>query len=332
MRARVRQDGFTLIELMVSVAILLIVTMVVMQAFTVQQHTYVVTDQVTESQQNLRAVADLLERDVRLAGFMVGPHGAVCGDDETTDSDSFFVSNADAIRTVFALEGGNEDLSGNYGAEVSGVTSSWTLSGSAAAVTLTQLWVDVAADGPDFVQNGGVIFIDRRNKDGLVACGSISSIAGNVLTVDLGGTSIGPVGFNADVVAIPAHAYRVSAGPPRELRRNGVLLATDVEDFQVAYFFDLDDDRIVDAGETFAAAGTTADPYGLSPASSRPNFSLLREVDLSFVVATRDDDPNDEFTLGAGQVIGNRTVGSLIASDGKRRRVHTARVRLRNNG
>jgi len=332
MRTTVRRDGFTLIELLVSVAILGIVTLVVMQAFTVQQHTYVVTDQVTESQQNMRAVADLLERDVRLAGYMVSPHAAVCGDDETTAPDRFFVSNAGAIRTVFQLEGGGEDLAGSYGAEVTGVTSSWGLSGAAATATLQQLWVDVAADGPDFVEGGGVIFVDRRNEDGLVACGVITNIGGNTLTVDLGGTSIGPVGFNADVVAIPAHAYTVTSGTPRELRRNGALLASDVEDFQVAYFFDLNDDRVVDAGETFGAAGTTADPYGLSPASNRPDFSSLREVDLSFVVATRSDDPNEAFTLGAGQVIGNRTVGSLVASDGKRRRVHTARVRLRNHG
>ena len=72
-----RRDGFTLIELMITSAILLLVMLYVTQAFTVQQKTYVVVDQVTEAQQNLRAVSDLVDRDVRLAGFMVPRQAAV---------------------------------------------------------------------------------------------------------------------------------------------------------------------------------------------------------------------------------------------------------------
>jgi prepilin-type N-terminal cleavage/methylation domain-containing protein len=110
-----RRDGFTLIELLITSAILLLVMLYVTQAFTVQQKTYVVVDQVTEAQQNLRAVSDLIDRDVRLAGFMVPGHAAVCGHDATTGPDRLYLSNADAIRSVFALEGGNEDLAGDYG-------------------------------------------------------------------------------------------------------------------------------------------------------------------------------------------------------------------------
>ena len=65
--------GFSLIEVMVSAAILLIVTVYIMQAFTVQLRNYLVVDQVMSTQQNLRVVADLVERDVRRAGFMVPP-------------------------------------------------------------------------------------------------------------------------------------------------------------------------------------------------------------------------------------------------------------------
>ena len=121
-----RRDGFTLIELLITSAILLLVMLYVTQAFTVQQKTYVVVDQVTEAQQNLRAVSDLLDRDVRLAGYMVPKQAAVCGHDATTGPDRLFLSNADVIRTIFALEGGNEDLGGEYGAPVSGVNAACT--------------------------------------------------------------------------------------------------------------------------------------------------------------------------------------------------------------
>jgi len=328
-----RREGFTLVEVMIASGILLLVMLYVTQAFTVQQRTYVVVDQVTEAQQNLRSVSDLIDRDVRLAGFLVPRQAGICGHDNTTSSDRLFLSNADVIRSVFALEGGNEDLSSTFGAPLSGVGSSWSRSGSTASVTLTRNWVDVQADGVDFAVNAGVILVNRRDEAANVACGTVTEISGNTLTIDLGSTSIGPVGLNADVVAVPAHVYSLmpaGGGAPAQLFRDGVLLASDVEDLQVTYFFDLDDDLEVDAGETFGAAGATARPWELAPAASRPDSSSLREVQINLVTVTQADDPNREWSLGAGQVTGNRTAASLSAGDGKRRRVYTARVRSRN--
>ena len=328
-----RREGFTLIELLIASAILLLVMVYVTQAFTVQQKTYVVVDQVTEAQQNLRAVADLVERDVRRGGYLVPSQAAICGHDATTGADRLYVSNADVMRTVFALEGGNEDLSGTLGAPVSGVTAAWTRSGATASIPLTRTWVDVAADGADFAVGAGVILTNRRVANANVACGTITAIAGTTLTVNLGSTTIGPVGLNSDVVAIPAHVYLLNAassGAPAQLFRDGVLLASDVEDFQVTYFFDLDDDLVVDAGESFGSAGGTAKPWELTPANTRPDPSSLREVQVNVVTVTRDDDPNRDWSLGAGQVTGNRTAASLSAGDGKRRRVYSARVRPRN--
>jgi hypothetical protein len=175
--------------------------------------------------------------------------------------------------------------------------------------------------------------VNRRDPQANVACGTITNIATNTLTINLGSTSIGPVGLNSDVVAIPAHVYSLtpaSGGNPARLFRDGMLIASDVEDLQVTYFFDLDDDLEVDAGESFASAGGTAQPWELSPATNRPDPSALREVQMNLVTATRDDDPNKDWSLGIGQATGNRTAGSLSTGDGKRRRVYTARVRPRN--
>jgi prepilin-type N-terminal cleavage/methylation domain-containing protein len=333
-KAMGKSAGFSLIELMVAMAVLLLILGDVMQTFIVQQRTYVVVDQVTETQQTLRAVADLIERDVRRAGYMVPPHAAVCGYDATTGPDTLFVSNTDVFRTVFDLESGGEDVSGNLGAPVTGVGSTWSASGGSFDLNLSQLWVDVAADGDDFAVGAGVIVVDRNDETGQIACGVIASIAGNVVNVDFGNTTTGIVGLNADVVAVPAHVYTLTppaGGTPGKLRRDGALLGSDVEDFQVTYFLDLNDDRIVDPGESFGTAGGTADPYA-QVAASFPDPTSLREIQINLVTVTRDDDPNREFTLGAGQVTGNRQAASLPSDDRRRRRVHSARVRLRNTG
>ena len=51
---------------------------------------------------------------------------------------------------------------------------------------------------------------------------------------------------------------------------------------------------------------------------------------MNLVTRTRSDDPNQDYTIGAGQITGNRDSASLPSGDGKRRRVYSARVRLRN--
>jgi prepilin-type N-terminal cleavage/methylation domain-containing protein len=326
--------GFSLLELIVASTILLVVMLGITRAFTMQHRTYAVVDEVTEAQQNLRAVADLIERDVRRSGFMVPPHAGLCAYDATTAPDTLFVSNTDAIRTVFELEDENEDLTPNKGAPVTGDTGGFQASGSADIINLERLWVDYQPDGADFAVGEGVIVVNRNREDAPVACGTIDAISGTQLTVDFGATGTGTVGLNADVVAVPALKYEVvlgAGGAPNRLERNGQLLASDVEDFQLTFFFDEDDDRVVDANESFGGSGDTAAPWELSPPSNRPDFSSLREVGVNIVTVTRGDDPNVHYQLGAGQVTGNRTAASLPSGDGKRRRFHSARVRLRNS-
>jgi prepilin-type N-terminal cleavage/methylation domain-containing protein len=332
------QAGFSLIELMVSAALMLILMVAVTRAFTTQQHTYIVVDQVTEAQQNLRAIADLVERDVRRAGYMVPANAAVCAYDDTDGPDTLFVSKTDAIRTVYDLEDENLSLSANKGAKVAGAGSTFNATGASFSLTVEQLWADYddpgdPDDNVDFAVGEGVIVASEYNEDASVACGKITAISGKTLTVNFGGTSTGAVGTNAGVLAIPAHVYELSlgtSGNPNRLLRNGQLLASDVEDFQVTWFFDDDGDLVVDASEMHGTALGVDQPWELSPLANRPNFSTLREVGVNLVTVTRTDDPNTDYQMGAGQVTGNRDASSLPSGDGKRRRVSSTRVRLRN--
>ena len=70
-----RNSGFTIIELMIASAIVAIVMVFTMQTFTVNNRTYIKIDSVVDAQQSVRAVASVLERDLRHAGMMV-PEGA----------------------------------------------------------------------------------------------------------------------------------------------------------------------------------------------------------------------------------------------------------------
>ena len=105
-------------------------------------------------------------------------------------------------------------------------------------------------------------------------------------------------------MAIPAHAYWIGAaasGKP-QLMRNGMPMAPDVEDLQVAFFYDVDSDRVVDG------AGTTVPPFHSAteyPGSGAANStwqssawdnSELREIRVTLVARTRSEHAERRFS------------------------------------
>ena len=64
-----RQQGFTLVELLVAVVITGVVVGGIYSTFYSQQKSYLVQEEVAAMQQNLRAAMHLIERDIRLAGY-----------------------------------------------------------------------------------------------------------------------------------------------------------------------------------------------------------------------------------------------------------------------
>jgi len=69
MMIRRNTDGFTLLELMVAMAIAAIVLAAIYAAFDVQMRRHTSEQQVVEMQQNIRAAMFLLKKDIRLAGY-----------------------------------------------------------------------------------------------------------------------------------------------------------------------------------------------------------------------------------------------------------------------
>jgi prepilin-type N-terminal cleavage/methylation domain-containing protein len=323
--------GLTMVELMVAVAILAIVVAGVMQSFVVQNRAYTVVDQTTQVQQDLRTIASLIERDLRATGFLVPEGASACGVDYTdrpdilyvTDPDAFPQSNpADPFWAAPSIVSGMAVQPGDY----TGATGLMTL--NLATMTLDgQPSFDNDGDGVpdsdfrwDGAVGGGVILFDTTNPARGTACGRITGVGANSITVDfVSGLGVGVGSF----AVVPAIEYRVDANGT--LLRNGIALASDVEDLQVAYFIDKNDD-----GQYTAADPTEYPGAGGSPpyVSNAEDHSKLREVRFDVVVRSRTADP--QYREGFFQATENRV--AAVAADGFRRRVLTATVRPRNLG
>ena len=63
------EQGFTLIEIVIGLAISLILMGVAVSIFNVQRKSYSLQEQVTEMQQNVRATMDMMVREIRMAGY-----------------------------------------------------------------------------------------------------------------------------------------------------------------------------------------------------------------------------------------------------------------------
>jgi len=335
-----RRSGFTLIELMIAMAVLLIVVVYLTEMLTRQSRAYTVVDQVTEAQQNLRAIADLLERELRVSGFLVPEGAAVCGVDQTNGADVLYVSDADA------LDPGSENQLG-IGASILG---GFNGTGGAETLQLDDVVIDGLAfydtDGDgngdsDFLESvnpfrtGGVIVTDRDNPYRGASCGIVTNVnpGADSIRVDFtsngaapGGTPL-KAGAGGDLVAVPAHVYTVVNA---QLLRDGMVLADDVEDLQFALFYDMDEDGEV----TSEAAEYPGDKLGNLYQSRNWDNTFLTEIRVNVVVRTRNQDPdvlqNPGMAQGSWQVTENRVDPGGF--DGFRRRVHTVVIRPRNVG
>jgi prepilin-type N-terminal cleavage/methylation domain-containing protein len=319
--------GFTLIELMISAAVLVIISVYLTGMLTQQNRAYSVVDQVTETQSNLRAVSALMEREIRTTAFMAPEGSAACGVDRDDGPDVLYVTDADAYRNGSSVK--RYDL----GPKVDNVGFPGDTLRLATLNPDGDGHYDLDADGvgdSDFRPGGGVIVMDYRNPERGTACGVIRE--GGVtevpatLLVDFEADAAALGAHNPSrpeqyLVAIPAHRYMID--DENQLLRDDLVLAEDVEDLQVAYFFDVDDDRTIDDGENPGAAG--AHPRYV--ASENDNVEL-REIRFNVVMRSRRSDPS----MGSAtfQAFENRT--AVAGTDGFRRRTFTASVSPRNVG
>ena len=322
-----RRSGFTLIEMMTVVAIFGLVAIYVGRILTVNERAYHTVENTSESQQNLRVFGELVEDDVRHAGMMVSRNTAVCGRDFTNAPDVLYVSDAAAIDP-------QDDVTPYNGPAITAPAGTTNLTaGASITLTLSSLMVETGAANrkaydtdsngtadSDFRVNGGVIVFDTATPSRGNACGRITALnlATNQITV-LGAAAM-TAGAGTTLVAVPANEYRVNG---TQLLWNGIALADGIEDFQVAYVFDIDGDNQIDGNTDkrgFGEAGQS------SYTSSELQPALMRELEIGIVSRARLTDPT--FVGGRPQALLNRA--AITTADGFRRRTFQTRVVLRN--
>jgi len=316
--------GFSLIELIVSIAITFLIVFYTLATFTYQHQTYINVEQVSETQQNSRAIASLLERDIRNAGYMVPSAAASCGVDSDSAGDRIYLSDADAIRNIDELT--STQSKGSLGADVSSIASGTPDVVSVDSVVIdSQATYDTDMDGTadsDFQIGGGAILVDTANPDRGVRCGTITAVGTSSVSMNFVNNFSAAATIGANLVLVPANVYTQAAGPPPEIRRNGLMMATDVEDLQVAWFYDDDGDGQVDAGEYRGDSTVDYDPSAVDGAN-------LREIRFNLILRTASDDLQRPSKAGTGQETENRDT-NVAGDDGRRRRLHTTTVRVRN--
>jgi hypothetical protein len=267
---------------------------------------------------------------VRSTGVLAPEAAAVCGIDNTNRPDVLYVTD----RDVYDFDEDDQDNQYDAGA---GITSGFGGVGTAEQLRLSTLAPDKkpfhdtdgdAVADSDFRPGAGVIVVDVYNPSRGAACGVIVpggvDVAGKTVTVDFtaGAGNVALAGLGVSKWAVPAHRYSVDN--QGRLMRDGLVLAEDVEDLQLAYFFDQNDNGALEENLEYPG---DPDSVVYDPGDNWNN-SLLREIRVSFVVRSSRPDPN--LPGAVPQAIENHA--PAVVADGFRRRVFTATVRPRNVG
>lgn len=229
-----QNDGYTLIELMIALGILTLVVSQALGAFAFQQRTYHAQERVVAAQQDAKLAADLLLSDVRMAGFMVARYAGVSArDGGNNGSDVLCTSDFDALddqRIIAATD--------RFARAV--ITSA--VGASDTAVTIGNAHADIDSDGnADFVVDQGIIISDGSASH----CAHVTSVS----STNIGFTPATPSGFSVSATsgrAVPATIYQLTGSG---LERNKELLTSQVEDLQIEFGIDTDDDGVIESGE-----------------------------------------------------------------------------------
>jgi len=302
-RSTDREQGMTLAELMISMTVLVVVIGWVMVAFTDQHHNQLNHERVIEAQHEGRLITDLMVSDLRMAGFMVPMKTGLASVDGGANLPDQVCMSDPAVMDATIVANSNQRFVG--------APTTATVGGGVGTVTITPADLDVDGDGDiDFAVGAGIIIADGDNAHCAVITGPALIVP---TTTTLTFSPATPGGFSAafpDGVAVPALHYLVNG---TQLTRNGTVLSSNVEDIQLEYWVDADDDSVMDAAE-----------FPIHDVNGS-DLALLR---LARVSVTSVTDLEDLDLPGQGfSPVANRVAGA--ADDFKRRR-QIAETLLRN--
>lgn len=305
MRPR-ESSGYTLVELMVALAVLAILTAQLFVVFSSQKRAYVNNERVLDVQEDARLVMDLLTTETRMAGYMVPRRTGVSSRDGGNANPDALCLSDPSVLDESDVRKENDRYDGASVAILAAGGTSVTLS------SIAELDVDGSDAAVDFVENAGIILADTTHSH----CARITDVDATTGVITFTPAIALPATWNvAQIRAAPAIVYEV-AGGGLGLRRNSLMLSGEVEDLQVEYGVDVNDDELVDFSSN--AEWPLDDLDGVDAAA-------VRSVRLT--VTTRTTQPDAEYAGPGRAAAGNRAAGG---GDNFRRRRFVASVLPRN--
>lgn len=171
--------GFTVVELMIAMVISSVVLAVVFMTFKSQHDSYLVQDQVTVTQQNLRSAMDMLKRDIQMAGYYTNyDRFKFTMDWDDLDNDANEATGTENVRPL--IRAGNNVNDGNGGDNILDNTDiiviakadpdlSYVLqAGDSGGGTSLSLGVYNGASGYDLDADGVTDLSDTVNRFGIL--------------------------------------------------------------------------------------------------------------------------------------------------------------------
>jgi len=298
MRAIRSNTGFTLIEILIAMAIFSVVIAQAFAVFMSQHAVYMGTERSIETQEDARLVADAVLAEVRMAGYMVPQEAGIASvDGGNSASDLLCTSDWNGIAdSAVATATVRFDRAEVAAAVSNGATSAQVSAGH----------LDVDGDGTDdFAIGQGIILADGTSSH----CAEIQSIGGSTI----GFLPETPTGFSLTMAtgrATPAVVWRVSG---TDLLRNGIRLSNQVEDLQVEFGIDGDGDGQLGVGE-----------FPIHDLNGN-DASAIRRVRLSVITRADREEPDQQSS--GRPAAANRDAGT---PDGFRRRSSITSVIPRN--
>ncbi len=267
-----RQDGFTVVEIMVAMVISLILLAGVIQLFVGSKVTYRAQEGLARMQENGRFAVDYLARDLRVAGYQgCARRGAGPGQIEPN-----IIASSLSIPTN-ALSGQN-NLSSSNAFNAKAGTDTVTVTGAippGAKLTgnMTADNANIQIESNPGIEAGDILLItDCINADIFRATGVSSNTTGTTTIAHANSTNSTnrlskPYGSDAQVFVYRSYTFYVKdtgrtndqGAPVYALFRRNNLDNSDlevlegVEDIQTLYGLDTDGDRLADS---YAAADT----------------------------------------------------------------------------
>jgi len=154
-RLKLKNQGVTLIELLIALVISAILIVALYQIFIGQQKTYVVQEQVVDMQQNVRAAINKMMREIRMAGFgnVGGLLGTIGIENEFTGEVNSFTKEITPNTNSITIVGGFKQIRRDNGDPIV------IASASGNQITLNFATDEFDGDDPNphrFISIGGV--------------------------------------------------------------------------------------------------------------------------------------------------------------------------------